>query len=590
MLLDYLLGRGIDSAGRTVRHAFSFPWCYPVAGELLARAQAMGFPEPAAPAPGNGCIVSVGIDAADKAKVWLWQLVPQAANQERTEFKGGAAQAAQLAGKLATRDLPFVVEPDPIQRGVRWSATPILGRHELPSILDGTSFGLAFFLCHVSLLLDQAIPSTLLASAAVDPSGAVVPVAFIERKTKWIASAALGVTRLLVHSSQEQEARKAAEEQGRKIEVVPVDTLRQAVKEAFEGLDAAMAQRWSDPALARRSATVLYRMALENAPGLLSHRCVLESSRKLGSFLKDDASEQGRTALARVRAAERIAGRHEGLAGQALQWPKDDELRALPQPVRIGLLAHVVQSAADSSDALVCDFVPLALQWLPVPSDRSLEHLRLAGAIGRAQASAGDYESALQNLRDTVLGWFAVFAEHEASYALCEYVRLLGLLGKREELGVAARNWLASFETDPRTEDVAVAYVRMALGRAYVQAGAPEEGLRYLQDAPAVQWTATRDEVRFGRLRWQARAYDELGKSEEAAACRARLEQQAPESDYQLLATLDRQLRCREDPSGTLSALAKHNCCGQDVQRLLDRVQGKTSREQCAYVTEHYRY
>lgn len=569
------------ASGQRARVALRTPWCWPVDGELERAALALGLEKPPAPSIGQVLLVSVG-DGFEQTV--LWRLDRVRGEPREVNFVGKAEESCNLARRLITRDLPFVHDTDPLHRPTTWGATPVWvesskGR-SLPRALDGTSFGLSMCLAYASLVLGLPVPPDMVASAEVDASGAVTGVGGLKAKIGAIAHGALGIRRLLVAKAQEAQATALVAEQGRaSLAVTAVRTVADAIRLAFPHWQEAMAERWSDPSFAYRSAEVLYRLALGSDPVLLSWQVVEETSRALEARLASDGTERGRVARERAALALRIAARHEGKTAR-IEWPREADLEHLPRTVRLTVLSHVVQSAADLDDELARTYAERALPLAGPMGDRDAGAARLLGSVGRAMASCGDYRPARDVLAEAIETWIALFEEDRMSHALSEWLRVTGILGELEALRTARAGWFARFHEHNRTDDTSRAFVMQSLGRALVQAGEPEAGCEVLRAGS--HWPLTPEHLQDARNRWLARAMRECGDDAGANG----LVDSMRESDQRWLAELDRALKAGDDASAALEGLRNSSDGASECARLLARADGNPAE----FVAKHYRY
>ena len=121
---------------------------------------------------------------------------------------------------------------------------------------------------------------------------------------------------------------------------------------------------------------------------------------------------------------------------------------------------------------------------------------------------------------EAVAGWFQIWREHEASYPLCEALRIAGLLGDGDAVA-EFRHLSRRIERHPLTERGSAAFLRFALGRALTMLGEVEDACEVLSDSRDVDWALTPDHLRFSRLRWLARALSRGGSLAQAVAIRA---------------------------------------------------------------------
>lgn len=149
---------------------------------------------------------------------------------------------------------------------------------------------------------------------------------------------------------------------------------------------------------------------------------------------------------------------------------------------------------------------------------------------GRALAAIGHHEAAIAPLQQALQDWQRLDPP-SSSYALCELLRVLGILNRAAE--VQALRASVQQQIAPGTSS---AFVGLAWGRALVQSGDAAGALETLEAEPLFE--AAPSHVQTARLRWLASAQRALGKLEEAAACLRRLETLG-ESDQLYLARLD---------------------------------------------------
>ncbi len=226
-----------------------------------------------------------------------------------------------------------------------------------------------------------------------------------------------------------------------------------------------------------------------------------------------------------------VALRHAG-GSLPIPWPEDELLEGRTHEDRLTILAHIVQAAADGAWEPVPEYVRRARQVVGV--DRGPGALRLMGAMGRALAAVGDFDDASRLLDDAIEGWVALNDPGESSHALCERLRVAGILGRRDEVvelrARAAERLIPAFSTD------SLQYAALAVGRALAQVGAFAEAMSALStDALGAH---ARDEVRAGALRWMAFAARGAGDLARAGEAIAALEGLG-ETDQLLLARLD---------------------------------------------------
>jgi tetratricopeptide (TPR) repeat protein len=554
-LLAFLLrGERSGISARTLRKCLQHPWGFPAAPPLRALAEAC-CPAPSATLA-TGDALLVGIDGDGLFRLGLTDQPPDA-----LELRGSAAESARLAHRLVPRDLPVFSTADGLHRAPRWLAGPFAlpATGTPPTALDGASFGLSLALATASHLLDLPMQSTLVASAALHLDGSLGTVDGIARKVRLVMEHAPGITTFLVAAGQEHEAERARAQllgelgldtASSWLRIVPVTTFAEAFAHAFPDALDALRARFRDPAVAERIAAELHRLALFDTPLVLGWRAVVTCAIALARAVQRPETR------ARLDTVRRIAERHAG-EGQLMPWPDDAELRTLPRALRLRLLAHVVQSAADAGvDAHA--HARRALRLVRPPLERAAEDAVLLGAAGRALAAAGNEAEAIVTLREATQAWSEIACPHESSHALCELLRLLGMRGQHDEVLALCAGAATSFLLDPRSPEKSIGYLRVAAGRAMVQVALPEKALDYLDDDG--RWPPLPASAEGARERWRARALDAVGRSEEAARCRRTLDARSdrgPALAFQAgLAQLDRARRTGQDTIALVAALA----------------------------------
>ncbi len=455
-----------------------------LADDVRALLDDHGLPVPTA-TPGDPVLLA----ATDHAGS-LWTLARPGDTDPRP-LLDGARDAWRVAGRVAARTLPVVgdlgalAERDP-PRLTALSAFPRV------VVLDGASFGLAFFLAHLSWATGVPLDGDLAATAEIDANGAVRPVARLKQKFEALRRWAPGVRRVLVASAQVDEARGHAEG----LDIVAVAHVGEAWPRAFQGpaLEDALAARWrQDPEAARQAADAFFRFVLREPGTALRWAGVHRAAARLREVTDGDARW-------RADVAHSIAGRH---AGEPLPLPEPPAGLQLRRMDRLALLAHRVQA---QNDAVADGWEPLADEAsaeLARPGDECVQDLKLLGALGRLYASWGRFDAARPLLQRAVDGWLDSDDVPEASYPLCELVRVEGLAGSAATLDRVERS-VRRCVTDPRTTDHARTFLLLALGRARATLGDVEAARAALAET-AAPWTETYAHVRASRLRWLAR-------------------------------------------------------------------------------------
>lgn len=568
----------------------SLPWCWPADDERQADARGLTELEgPTALAPGEVCLVSV-----DQERASLWRWTDAWKGRMVRQLIEDAEQSEMLAWSHACRHVPLIASPHLLKRRPTCRALKIAssGTGTEERALTGTSFGLALGISSASYLLGAPVPADAVALAAVGEAGETVGVDSrgLELKLRVLGVHALGVKRILVHPDQASEARRFI---GAGVSIVKVHSLREAIDCLWPDASRQVRTRWQHAETAREANEQLYRMALENSPSVLAWRPVASSAALLRDVLSDDA-----VAARKARKTEEIAKRHVGPIDQPLSWAVVEGQAALPHSDWLDTLAHDVQSWSDSgASASECvAAAESAMLEVALPGKRHPADLRLMGAVGRAFAAAGQATRAVEALRDAIGEWRQLRKPNEASYPICELVRLLAFQPSRSELDLAIVEDVAwARHPDIGLEDKSATFIALAVGRALVTCGEVRRGLAELA-ADAAPWNQGPPHVRLARLRWMARGHAVLGRLDEARRYRAELEGAIAtgEVDPNLeLAHLDAALEAAVDPTPLITALLM-GAEGREFQRLEAEVRRANAEvsmvELGRYFSDRYRY
>lgn len=283
-----------------------------------------------------------------------------------------------------------------------------------------------------------------------------------------------------------------------------------------------------------------------------------------------------RLAIAHLRASNGVdrwlveivrdaAARHEG-HDSLCAWPSKAELRGLERGLRLEVLAHVVQSAADADWDAAGDYARRASEWLASPGERHAADAKLLGAIGRAFAAASAASDATRALTASIETFESLRLPAMATYAVSELLRVAA---------DAAPDHARHLATDlaPRIAEVADpigrAFVQLAIGRAWASLGDPERALHCLDDS-AAEWTRAPLHARQARWRWRIQAGRELHLPD-LATWRAALEALGP-SEHLYLSQIDDALASGAPALEPLVALLSLPLRGSEARRLLQKV------------------
>lgn len=564
------------------------PWCWPVHPELQTLAQRFtSLQQPPPPRPGEVLLVSVD---GERASLWRWTVTGK--DLPFRELIQDAKQSEALAWDHARRHVPFIAVPALFRRRPACRALKVasngIGTEE--RALTGTSFGLALGLAAASQLMDACVPADVVALAALGSSGETLAVDSrgLEVKLSALGEYALGMKRVLVHPDQAQEVRRRC---GTHIDVIEVCSLVEAIAVIWPAPPSLARDHWQNQAVARSTNEHLYRMALENSPSVLDWRPVAASAAMLRELLSDHAPS-----ARKARFAEEVARRHLGVA-LPLAWAVADGSADMPHPDWLQILAHDVQSWADTG-ATAEECVAAAegaLREVAPPDKRHPADLKLLGAIGRALAAAGCTRRSIEVLREAVDGWRQLHMPDDASYPLCELIRVLGISNAQSELDTAIAETV-SWARSPDVEigDASAAFIALAVGRALITVGEAARGIEELSDDVA-PWDRAPSHVRLARLRWLARGYTVVGLRDLANQQRQELWRAAPTRDAKPnmdLAHLDAALESGTDLERVVTKLLDES---HEFQRLHEEYRQQANGEGSAvelarWLSDRYRY
>lgn len=405
--------------------------------------------------PGATLLVSVGPGPEDGA---LW-LSPRP-NTPGRPFRLDDDEVRRDALAAARAVVPVLARPE------RWSEAvprPVLllarSRPDLDpaETLRGASFGLALALGRVSALTGVELPPDTVAIAGLSPRGEVLPVDGFPGKLAALAPVSV-VRRVLVHP-------RDAERIHGSWEVVRVSTLAEAIQAVLPELPArARAALPKDEGVRREIRAHFFEVVVSALdarpwPALLPI---------LDDLAADplDPREAGD-----LRVVRSIVARHHG-APVAVD-EDDARLPARRRPIRLALLAHLIQGW---NDGVLPDWeARVARLVLPLPpeGEEHLEDLRVLGALGRLECAWGRFDDAAAHLERAWRGCTELRAESEAGYAACELLRLHAGRGDRRAVeAVLAR--AERIPADARTSAASADYLALAAGRAWALLGEPE--------------------------------------------------------------------------------------------------------------------
>jgi tetratricopeptide (TPR) repeat protein len=428
------------------------------------------------------------------------------------------------------------------------------------------------------------------------PSGAVLVLASAAgldaaATRDWLAEAPERMALVTAETSEQGSAvvGHALAETG---QVVPVASLTEAFAMATDLPSFLRRGAWSnDPETRRRAATAVFAAALSPSRAPLDWHIVEGIAVRLLAHVSPDSIEGWELDFVRG-----VALRHQG-TDAVLDWPDDEKLAARSVAERWTIFAHVVQSAADGDLDRAQTYAATAKRALETdgaePAELSLARWRLRGAIGRALAAVGAYDDAAPELDACIGHWHASGLPEELSFPLCEALRVAGIRQDETRLARLAAEASAALATPTFYGG---SFVRLALGRAFAQAGRHDEAIGHL--APLVSAVTPPPHVRAAACRWCARALvaPSIERWDEAAKTRGTLEGLDGQADQLYLSRLDEALRQHDLDSArrAVDALLECGPLAGEARRTLDRTrQADPARDEWAHLTalaNEYRY
>lgn len=505
--------RGGASVDRNERERLRLGWCRP------RGRGADGLPTQRELLPGE--VLLVAWDGARSGGIF--RTVPASAQALSVPWAPAAKRTLDLAERVVRLAAPLL-GATPTTEDLRLDSACIPGLAEAER-LEGPSFGASLFLALMSRALDRPVPGHLAASATIDIQGQLGRVDHIEEKLEAVLASAPGISTFVVGPGQNIASGLSKRLRAGRVKVTKVKDVDGLMSLAWPKLTVQSTRL--EPAEAEALADRFYRFSLSRR-GIVSWRYFKAAAERVRDALPEDSPAWGRADV-----ASKVAARH---AGESIALPllEPAELAALHKPLRMKHLAQIVQSHSDAGSEQLAAVLDWASPQLPQPLDCSEEDLELRGAIGRALAVLGRRGEARALLEETVRLWSAIERACEGSLALCELIRLTGLAGPTASVE-GTKALVQAVLDDARTDLVSESFLRLALGRAWVQAGAPARALKELEQDD-FDWSLTREDVKLSRRRWLAAALRHLGRAPEAAA------------QLQAAAALGR--RAKEPPTG----------------------------------------
>lgn len=506
----------------------------------------------------RGCVPAVSVRDEHGA---LWCLcVSGGASDLDTLFVGRAARCAELATSLILAEVGAFY-PDLLRARPHLSARLVhdTGHAQPPLALNGASFGLSMALAVLSFALEIPPVASVAFTAALDPDGHLRPVGGLAEKLRTLRDWAPQVQTVLVAADQELPTVSGAPT------VVPIAELGQALPHAFAASSISeLLIRQIKPRALSEVARSLFRLALHNSSTVLSW----DNVRELSTHTEHQLAASGASpdSLWKAQVAQAVAARHTG--ANDVPWPPDPP-RPPATAVSLDLLSHRVQHAAD---LIQTDWQPVArqAQRTALANPGLPGSAKLWGALGRLYASWGQGQEALDALRRAWETWQDLFQEFQASYAICEWLRVFGAMNRPEAADAIDAVLDGPFRAvwdAPQTSQVSRAFLALAAGRALLWTGRSQQALQRLAPQPL--------------------AYPHV----EHARLRLRLQIRHDDSDLALL-NEDAQslllLRLARGEESALAELSADPAQRREVERILGFVEGGEQRARA--VARWWRY
>ncbi|MAQ17001.1 MAG: hypothetical protein CMN30_19690 [Sandaracinus sp.] len=521
---------------------------------------------------------------ANGSRSGLWVLT---CSEERTPLGPVARQQVEEAWSVVGRDVAALAHPERLHEQRTWRAR-LAGRvgSGKDESIDGRSLGVAAAIAQISLLADIPAPTDVVASATLGLDGSIGPVEKLSEKLEAIADWGLGVRRLLVAKSQVEDARGLVDARELPLEVLGAERIDEVVTHVFPDLFAGLEKRWTEePQLANAAARTLFDLALSDARLLQDWSGFAQTARAVAAMATEARAQQ----LGELAAG--IAERH---IGQARLLPLDREWwKAQRRPVRLRLMAHAVQAAADAVGEDWEMTADTARGQLLEPSDQSREDFMLLGALGRLFAAWHRWELAEEFLDAALQGWEDIREPSGASFPLCERIRVAGVRGHRELVREHWRKRVVPLMIDPQVSPASRGFLALAMIRASVQCGDHAAALRDAEEWHSWIVRGPRH-VQGSAARWIANALDAVNRGADADSQRAvarEIGQQATKSAAfcGILVDLDEALR-DADEMGRRNALERLRLSNGADMRRFEQMCGNDDATLGKVVSEHWRY
>jgi hypothetical protein len=448
------------------------PWCWPISDTRCERLERrLG----AVPVPGLGHLPAISVNEDDDTVV-AWRIAPGSraggttlGPQMRQSWRAAAVALPRAVPVLwqsvrdATRQLPEIT----LLHGRR--TTP--GFVDAGAMVEGPSFGLGFCIHLASVVLGCPVPPHVVAAAAIDASGLVLPVGGLERKLAGIAALLPRVTDVLVAADQADEARRAAPAA---VRVVGITRAADAIEHVFgDALSRLLVDAGSDPERREDLTAGFFRLALVGSDAIVDWAPVARGA----ALALDHWSDLSADARYRLDFARAVAARHCDNTGR-IALPPSGWLESRPRMLRIQVVAHLVQQCADTGLPHPDRIEPLARELLAADLHEAAEpQLRLRGALARLEALTGRAQDAIAAQESLARVLAELHAYGDIAYPLSEWCRLAGALQDDASLQRAAA-FHERLASTGGLEGLGARYVEFALVRGRLLLDRDDEAAR----------------------------------------------------------------------------------------------------------------
>jgi len=288
-------------------------------------------------------------------------------------------------------------------------------------VIDGRSFGLAFFLAIASKLFGISLPIDLAGFGWVSRDGSIKPVDDVALKTRALIEKAIAVKRLLVAKENYDEAQGAA--CGSSLEVIPLAHAKEALDKVFGDKPQKVLLKHLHSKSGKEAVVKnLFDLTCNGIDAYIAWGAVANACDLVIKEARLDDRQRFEVGFAKA-----VAMRHKCNTGD-MPLPDEALLKAYPLPVRLKVMAHLVQHCADTGSPQFEQVEPMVGPMLVRGKEAFVEHLRLVGAWGRLLAVCGSPQKALDCECEAVQGFLDLMEVSEVSRSLSFAFRLSGAL------------------------------------------------------------------------------------------------------------------------------------------------------------------